>query len=244
MRCASRRGAGRNGAGRKGSDGHDHGNGCCGGQATRDEMTAVWAHHQGNAADPAILRAISTGSPPVPITVGGGGQQGTIPGRCPGDARRRPPTRTLGPMVFYGHSAGHGSWIFLVVIAVGIALRMLSSRRRGSMGGSMRTRPGPPSGMSFQSQPDPASPPARPRTGPTYTGVPAGWMADPSGKHDERYWSGTEWTEHVMNDGTPAIDPLPNRAAPRGGGPSGPSDGPTESSSPEGQSDPTEGPEH
>jgi hypothetical protein len=68
-------------------------------------------------------------------------------------------------------------------------------------------------------------------------------MADPSGKHDERYWSGTEWTEHVMNDGTPAIDPLPNRAAPLGQGPSDPPDGPTGSSSPEAPPDPTERPE-
>jgi hypothetical protein len=108
----------------------------------------------------------------------------------------------------------------------------------------MRTRPGPPPGMSsFHDQPSPSVPTAPPQTGPTYTGIPAGWMADPSGKHDERYWSGTEWTEHVMNDGTPAIDPLPNRGAPAGEGASGPSDGPTGSSAPEPPSDPTERPE-
>jgi hypothetical protein len=132
----------------------------------------------------------------------------------------------------------------LVVIAAGIALRMMSSRRRGSTGVRMRTRPGPPPGMaSFQNDPGPSSPPERPRTGPTYTGVPAGWMTDPSGKHDERYWSGTEWTEHVMNDGTPANDPLPNRGEPQGEGLSGPSDSPPKSSSSDGQSDPTERPE-
>jgi Protein of unknown function (DUF2510) len=146
---------------------------------------------------------------------------------------------------FYGNGAGgHSSWIFLVIVAAGIAIRMMSSRRRGSMGGGMRSRPGPPPGMSlFQNEPSPSTPPARPRTGPTYTGIPAGWMADPSGKHDERYWSGTEWTEHVMNDGTPAIDPLPNRPAPGSEGPSGPSDGPIESSGLGAPSDPTERPE-
>lgn len=150
-----------------------------------------------------------------------------------------------GSILFYGNGgAGRSSWIFLVIVAAGIALRMMSSRRRGSMGGRMRTRPGPPPGMSsFQSQPGTATPAARPRTGPSYTGVPAGWMADPSGKHDERYWSGTEWTEHVMNDGTPAIDPLPNRGATRGEGSSRPLDGPTESSGSESPSDPTERPE-
>lgn len=143
-------------------------------------------------------------------------------------------------MGFYGNGGvGHSSWIFFAIVAVGIAIRMLSSRRRGSMGGGMRTRPGPPPGMSSFQSPSPAPPTARPRTGPTYTGIPAGWMADPSGKHDERYWSGTEWTEHVMNDGTPAIDPLPNRSAPGGEGPSDPSD----SSSPETPSDPMDRPE-
>lgn len=95
----------------------------------------------------------------------------------------------------------------------------------------------------FQNQPDTPSPAAQPRTGPTYTGIPAGWMADPSGKHDERYWSGTAWTEHVMNDGIPAIDPLPTRGAPQGEGPSDPSDGPSESSGPESPPGQTDRPE-
>jgi hypothetical protein len=107
-------------------------------------------------------------------------------------------------------------------------------------------RPGPPPGMSsFQSKSVAPSAVAQPRTGPTYTGIPAGWMADPSGKHDQRYWSGTEWTEHVMNNGTPAIDPLPNRTKLRDEGSPGTSDGPAQSSSPteppseEGPPDPT-----
>lgn len=129
-------------------------------------------------------------------------------------------------MGFYGNGVGgHSSWIFLVIVAAGILIRMLSSSRRGSMGGGrMRTRQGPPPGMSsFQGQSVAPSPVAPPRTGPTYTGIPAGWMADPSAKHEQRYWSGTEWTEHVMNDGTPTTDPLPNRAKPQD---EGPSDGP------------------
>lgn len=116
-------------------------------------------------------------------------------------------------MGFYGHGYGHSSWIFLVVVAAGIALRMISTRRRGPMGGRPRTRPGSSAGMpSFQDQSRTAPAAAPPRTGPTYTGVPAGWMADPSGKHEQRYWSGTEWTDHVMDGGTPGIEPLPNRA--------------------------------
>ena len=208
-------------------------------------MTAVWAHHQGNAADPAILRAIFLGRAAGSHHGGWWGTGGLDFGPRPRRRSKRAADPYAGSMGFYGNGGGHSSWIFLVIVAAGIAIRMLSSRRRGSMGGRMRTRPGPPPGMSlFQNQPDTPAPAVRPRTGPTYTGIPAGWMADPSGKHDERYWSGTEWTEHVMNDGTPAIDPLPNRAASLGGGPSDPSDGPTESSSPETPSDPTERPEH
>jgi hypothetical protein len=37
-------------------------------------------------------------------------------------------------------------------------------------------------------------------------------MADPSGKHEQRYWSGTAWTDHVMDEGAPGIDSLPDRA--------------------------------
>ncbi len=115
-------------------------------------------------------------------------------------------------MGFYGNGYGHSSWIFLVVIAIGIAMRMIATRRRGPTGGHTRTRPGPAPGMPlFQDQTRAASPAAPPRTGPTYTGVPAGWMADPSGKHEQRYWSGSAWSDHVMDDGTPGIDPLPIR---------------------------------
>ncbi|HVX23543.1 MAG TPA: DUF2510 domain-containing protein [Acidimicrobiales bacterium] len=42
-----------------------------------------------------------------------------------------------------------------------------------------------------------------------HTGVPAGWLVDPSGRHQQRYWSGTTWTEHVADDGVPGLDPPP-----------------------------------
>ena len=28
---------------------------------------------------------------------------------------------------------------------------------------------------------------------------PAAWHPDPSKRHKQRYWDGTEWTEHVTN---------------------------------------------
>lgn len=37
--------------------------------------------------------------------------------------------------------------------------------------------------------------------------MPAGWFADPLGRHELRYYDGRQWTEHVSNRGRTAIDP-------------------------------------
>ncbi|MEO9139748.1 MAG: phospholipid scramblase-related protein [Jatrophihabitans sp.] len=37
--------------------------------------------------------------------------------------------------------------------------------------------------------------------------TPAGWYADPSGKHEKRYFDGQQWTEHVNSHGRAGIDP-------------------------------------
>jgi hypothetical protein len=36
--------------------------------------------------------------------------------------------------------------------------------------------------------------------------VPAGWYADPSARHERRYWDGTDWTAHVSDGGVTAAD--------------------------------------
>ncbi len=41
----------------------------------------------------------------------------------------------------------------------------------------------------------------------TAPAVPAGWYADPSSRFELRYWSGTEWTEHVSRSGQQFTDP-------------------------------------
>jgi hypothetical protein len=38
--------------------------------------------------------------------------------------------------------------------------------------------------------------------------VPAGWFADPSRRHELRYWDGREWTERVSDRGSQAVDPM------------------------------------
>jgi Protein of unknown function (DUF2510) len=37
---------------------------------------------------------------------------------------------------------------------------------------------------------------------------PAGWFADPGGRHELRYWDGQRWTGHVSDRGTQGVDPL------------------------------------
>ncbi|MCE5202854.1 MAG: DUF2510 domain-containing protein [Coriobacteriales bacterium] len=36
----------------------------------------------------------------------------------------------------------------------------------------------------------------------------AGWLEDPGGRHQYRYWDGTAWTDHVADGGQQSLDPL------------------------------------
>jgi hypothetical protein len=38
--------------------------------------------------------------------------------------------------------------------------------------------------------------------------VPAGWYTDPVGRHEYRYWDGTDWKPEVSDGGVAAVDPL------------------------------------
>jgi uncharacterized protein YxjI len=40
--------------------------------------------------------------------------------------------------------------------------------------------------------------------------TPANWHPDPTQRFQMRYWNGTDWTEHVSNNGVAAVDPLPS----------------------------------
>jgi uncharacterized RDD family membrane protein YckC len=37
---------------------------------------------------------------------------------------------------------------------------------------------------------------------------PAAWSADPTGRHEYRYWDGAAWTDHVSDHGVQGIDPV------------------------------------
>ncbi len=80
-------------------------------------------------------------------------------------------------------------------------VRYLSYQRRRA-GRNRSGTPGP--GSSFTSGPD------RQATGPP-SGTAAGWFTDPFVRHEQRYWSGTAWTEHVSDAGVPGTDPPPER---------------------------------
>jgi hypothetical protein len=42
----------------------------------------------------------------------------------------------------------------------------------------------------------------------TMTEHPPGWHPDPSGRHEHRYWDGTQWTDHVADKGERSTDAL------------------------------------
>ena len=42
----------------------------------------------------------------------------------------------------------------------------------------------------------------------------AGWLPDPSAAHELRYWDGSTWTEHVIDQGVTSTAPLAPTAAP------------------------------
>jgi uncharacterized protein YxjI len=41
--------------------------------------------------------------------------------------------------------------------------------------------------------------------------TPAAWHPDPTGRHQLRYWDGTQWTDHVSNNGVTGSDPVQGR---------------------------------
>ena len=44
--------------------------------------------------------------------------------------------------------------------------------------------------------------------------VPPSWQADPTRRHELRWWDGARWTQHVLDNNQPAVDPLGSDAGP------------------------------
>lgn len=66
-------------------------------------------------------------------------------------------------------------------------------------------KPGKPSQrqLSWRFEPPAAPPPPAPK-GRWW----AGWLPDPRGRHDFRYWDGKCWTDNVADDGAAGVDPV------------------------------------
>ncbi|MDQ1709845.1 MAG: hypothetical protein QOG49_1230, partial [Frankiaceae bacterium] len=48
----------------------------------------------------------------------------------------------------------------------------------------------------------------QPQAAPAQAGPPAGWHPDPSGQFEQRYWDGSQWTEHVAHQGQQGVSAL------------------------------------
>ena len=108
----------------------------------------------------------------------------------------------MAAVTFYGH----GSTIALVVFVALFALRILSSqRRRGRSRASAPTRSFADATPTDQV----SNPVGRSSDHVAFTGIAPGWLIDPTRRHEKRYWSGSEWTEHVSDGGVPGTDPPP-----------------------------------
>ena len=101
---------------------------------------------------------------------------------------------------------GHGSWIALLVFFGLFAVRALSSQRRRR---DQRASSPPMSSLTDPTFPNERSDADASSGEVTFTGIAPGWLTDPSGRHEKRYWSGSEWTEHVTDGGVPGTDPPP-----------------------------------
>jgi hypothetical protein len=69
----------------------------------------------------------------------------------------------------------------------------------------------PPPGTAFPGFAAPGSRGTVPGSAPVVPpppSTPRSWLADPSGRHELRYWDGTKYTEHVADAGQISVDPL------------------------------------
>jgi len=119
---------------------------------------------------------------------------------------------------------GQHSWVPILVLFGVMAFRLLSSQRRRS-GGRTGTSPGArgftspvrESNPAPHRDPDPGTTAVDPVEA-TFTGTAPGWFTDPFVRHEQRYWSGRQWTDHVTDAGVPGVDPAPGRGGANGAG--------------------------
>lgn len=89
-------------------------------------------------------------------------------------------------------------------IAEWVALRRGRRSRVPGAGAGGLGGEGPPSGVvpgTYGTSLPPHEPPPPPPPG-----EPAGWLADPTGRHEHRYWDGSSWSRHVADGGRRSVD--------------------------------------
>lgn len=95
-----------------------------------------------------------------------------------------------------------------IVYFASVRPKLQAAERRGPPGTGLGG-PAPYGGAGPHAEAGPYAGPPRYPTAARPDLPPFGWYPDPSGRHEQRYWDGTRWTEQVSDGGQQAVDPLP-----------------------------------
>lgn len=126
------------------------------------------------------------------------------------------------------HDTGRSGWNYFIVLIpiVGAILMIIWLVKEGDVGpnqygadpkavegvqpvyGAAAVAAPPVAPMPVTPPPLPVAAAPAPAPQPSPTTAPAGWVTDPSGRHELRYWDGTAWTSHVSDQGVTSSDPV------------------------------------
>jgi hypothetical protein len=95
------------------------------------------------------------------------------------------------PGVYTGEQDLGGAWGF----AIKAALKSRVAALEAQLGGNVVSRTKIASPTQAASEASASS-------------APADWLADPTGRHQLRYWNGTAWTDDVSDEGQASKDPV------------------------------------
>lgn len=99
------------------------------------------------------------------------------------------PTAALG--VRRLHDTGRSGWWMLIIFIPLVNLILLAFYIQEGQRGPNQYGPDPKGGLDATSSGQ----------------AQAGWFADPTGRHELRYWDSSAWTSHVSDAGVTATDP-------------------------------------
>jgi hypothetical protein len=109
------------------------------------------------------------------------------------------------PGVYTGEQGLDGPWGFALKSALKKRLGALEAALGGNIVSSVKiAAPGAAPQPAPMPAPMPAAAPAQAPVG----AAPAAWLADPTGRHQLRYWDGSAWTANVSDNGAVSQDPV------------------------------------